>query len=100
MKANLPERGAYNYKVNRVPGVSSNGVERTSILWAPMTPRVARDLGLSHSCRDLGTDGCLDCAEEVVGESCQFLCEDCEHRQMCPCSLIGWEARAPQEERV
>jgi len=90
----------YQFKDSRIIGLDSLGVERTSILWSQMTPSVARNLGLSHSCRDLGTDGCLDCTEEVIGESCQFLCEYCEHRQECPCSLIGWEARALQKERV
>ena len=87
----------YKFRKSRIIGLDSRGVEHTNIIWAPMTASVSRNLGLSHSCRDLGTATCLDCTEQIADESCQFLCEDCELE--CPCSLISWEARAPQKER-
>ena len=83
----------YKFKGSRVIGLDSNGVERTSILWAPMTPSVGHNLGLGHSCRDLGTETCLDCTKQIADESCQFMCENCEHKQTCPCSLVSWERR-------
>ena len=90
----------YRFNGGRIIGMERNGVEYSSIIWASMTPSVSKNLGLKETCRDLGTETCLNCTEQIADEDCSFECEDCVHKNKCPCSLEGWEARAPQKERV
>ena len=86
-------KGPYRFKGTRIIGLERNGVERTSIMWSQMTASVAHNLGLTNTCRDMGTEMCLNCEEQIANVKCRFECEVCEHVARCPCSLIGWKRR-------
>jgi len=83
-------------KRNGTLGLKSNG-EYVEVFWAEMDEEMAKRLGLSRTCRDLGTEHCLKhCELEIALPNCDFKCGKCEFEQKCPCSLCGWLRR--QEE--
>jgi len=83
-------------KRNGTLGLKSNG-EYVGIFWDAMDEEMAKQLGLSQTCRDLGTEHCLNrCELEIALLDCDSNCGKCEFEQKCPCSLCGWLRR--QEE--
>jgi len=85
-------------KRNGTLGLKSNG-EYVEVFWSVMDEEMAKRLGLSRTCRDLGTPHCLKhCELEIALPNCDFKCGSCEYEQKCPCSLHDWLKRQEEVE--
>jgi len=96
-RAEYRTNGKYVKADNTVLGLRNDG-GRVKIFWDAMDENMANRLGLSQTCRDLGTPKCLACelGDDKCLDDCDFKCGKCEFEQRCPCSLCGWLRR--QEE--